>query len=703
MTDTDDQATFGDAVCMLTAGAASAAGGYTLKMSDTVRAGVKLAESELSIRLQRGRDGRVAEMNGGEITLLPPEGALRVAEQRELSFYIRLRDPSGTWNGDLVREFDEDRHVRFMLSSSTSAIFFVLYTDFRPEPLRIEVPLALIGSESWHDIVGRYVGHRVELFADGALADEDWPVGSLRGRGGRIVVGGGPDPRMETRGFHGEVDDVAIWDRGLTDAEVESLCGGASAIAGRGWEYDPVDHVQYGEAPDGGFVGDCFPFYHDGVFHFYYLLDRRNHRSKFHLGAHQWAHASSSDLTHWVHHPVAIPITDEREGSICTGSVLYHDGTWYGFYATRMLDRSEHLSIATSSDGIHFEKMLPNPVASPKHPYRNGPFRDPHVFQDPKTGQFHMLVTAELESPEFSGRGGCLAHLVSTDLRAWQQEEPFLITGYGDQPECSELFEWHGLYYLVFSHFGVAHYRISRSLFGPWERPKVDTLDGALARVMKSASFTGDRRIGTFFLDKGKGYAGCAVFREYVANPDGTLGTKWPAEMVPPTGSVLRLLGQGEGDGVEASPTRAAITKPQGFSAVSYGGIPHDFLLRCQVTAEAGTQCYGIGIRGKQNFREALNLEFEPSRRKVGWRTTTTPSWRECEVSSVYEVDGLEEALHLEVIAIGDVLDVCVNGLRTLINRQQTGDGDRLFLYCQNGRVTFDHIQVRTVLSRSQG
>ena len=96
MTDTDDQATFGDAVCMLAAGAASATGGYTLKVSDTVRSGVELAESELSIHVQQGGDGRVAEMNGGEITLLPPEGALRVAEQRELSFYIRLPDPSGT-------------------------------------------------------------------------------------------------------------------------------------------------------------------------------------------------------------------------------------------------------------------------------------------------------------------------------------------------------------------------------------------------------------------------------------------------------------------------------------------------------------------------------------------------------------------------------------------------------------------------------
>jgi len=80
---------------------------------------------------------------------------------------------------------------------------------------------------------------------------------------------------------------------------------------------------------------------------------------------------------------------------------------------------------------------------------------------------FHMLVTAELERPAVYRRGGCLAHLTSRDLRSWKQEEPFLVTGYGDQPECSELFLWRGWYYLFFSHYGLAHYRMARDPMGP--------------------------------------------------------------------------------------------------------------------------------------------------------------------------------------------------------------------------------------------
>ena len=88
------------------------------------------------------------------------------------------------------------------------------------------------------------------------------------------------------------------------------------------------------------FVGDCMPFFHDGTFHLYYLLDEDHHRARNGYGGHQWAHAASDDLIHWRHYPLAVPVGDEGEYdylSICTGSTFYHDGVYYAFYATRRL------------------------------------------------------------------------------------------------------------------------------------------------------------------------------------------------------------------------------------------------------------------------------------------------------------------------------------------------------------------------------
>ena len=147
-----------------------------------------------------------------------------------------------------------------------------------------------------------------------------------------------------------------------------------------------------------------------------------------------------------------------------------------------------------------------------------------------------MLVTACLEDWPIEGRGGCLAHLVSSDLKRWENQDPLIVPGLPGVPECPDYFAWNGWYYLIFSNEGVARYRMSREPFGPWYRPKVDTLDGPAARVMKTAPFTDGRRLGVAWIgtrreNKNDGpfqFGGNAVFRELIQHDDGTLGTKFP-------------------------------------------------------------------------------------------------------------------------------------------------------------------------------
>src|SRR4051812_12873366 len=127
--------------------------------------------------------------------------------------------------------------------------------------------------------------------------------------------------------------------------------------------------MQYFRPGGAYFAGDCMSFFHAGRFHLFYLIDENHHQGLGGLGGHQWAHASTTDLIHWEHHPLAIAITDEDEGSICTGSTFFHEGTYYGFYATRRRDWTQHLSLAVSEDGIHFRKIEPNPLAVPPPGY----------------------------------------------------------------------------------------------------------------------------------------------------------------------------------------------------------------------------------------------------------------------------------------------------------------------------------------------
>ena len=310
--------------------------------------------------------------------------------------------------------------------------------------------------------------------------------------------------------------------------------------------------------PDGPLsVGDAMPFWWKDTFHLFYLIDEGHHSKFNYLGGHIWAHASTKDLVHWGHHPLAVPLGEPGacdQYGICTGSVFHHGGTFYAFYATRTVDEytlddprrvvTERVCFSTSPDCIHFTKSPRNPILSPPPGYHRRHFRDPHVLRDPKTGRFHMLVTACLDPVPIYDRGGCLAHFVSTDLERWELTEPFIIPGLVGVPECPDYFHWNGWYYLTFLIGGWARYRMSRGPFGPWLRPRVDTIDGPGVNAMKTAVFGRDRRIGVGFLrtnrdnrdDGGYGYAGNAVFREIIQNPDGTLSTNFPREMIPARG-----------------------------------------------------------------------------------------------------------------------------------------------------------------------
>lgn len=443
-------------------------------------------------------------------------------------------------------------------------------------------------------------------------------------------------------------------------------------------------------------VGDCMPFYHDGLFHLYYLLDEGHHQALGGLGGHQWAHASSPDLIHWTHHPLALAITEDEERSICTGSVFYQDGVYYAFHAVRRPDWSQRLGIAISADGITFTKQPAPPCAEPRAGYDPLHFRDPFVFREAMTGRFHMLVTAKYLEYAIPALGGCLAHLVSDDLQRWTLVEPFLIPGFDDPPECSDLFEWNGWYYLLFSNRLQTRYRMARTPLGPWLRPALDLLDGPWSRVMKTAAFHDNRRIGAAWIgtrsgdsDSGKfQWGGHAVFRELVQQPDGTLGVKFPREMVPASGAALPLPAAALTPGTTIDGSRVHLEAGEGMAAAGVEGLPRNARITLRGVPGRSAPRFGLRLRETAPFAGGVTLDLLAAAQRV-----------EVHDAALDPVDGLDAPFTLEIILKGDLIDVCLNDRRCLINRCPQQRGDRLTLFCHTGSVTFEDLTIRRIYS----
>lgn len=100
----------------------------------------------------------------------------------------------------------------------------------------------------------------------------------------------------------------------------------------------PTDKIQYFKPIEEDlFVGDCIPFSHNGVFYLYWLIDKGHHSSLNGLGGHQWALSTSTDLINLKHYPIALGLDEEWGKSICTGSVIYAEKSFYAFYSTRLI------------------------------------------------------------------------------------------------------------------------------------------------------------------------------------------------------------------------------------------------------------------------------------------------------------------------------------------------------------------------------
>ena len=424
----------------------------SLTAQGDVSVGVELDGSDLEASLKRGGNGKAAEFRGGYLSAEQGANGKMNLSGSVMTMCIRLRNPSGNWDGPLFGKYGGDELASYYLyamdgatkpfegitgeelkvqtpyldlfsadagskavSGTKALIEFVWGTEPRQDiidglveqkcgdPLlqeakdgvmKINFPLAWIGPTDWHDLIVRFTGPKLELFIDGVLVDEEFPIGELRQSPAPCLIGADAQNGEVKAGFQGLVDHAALWDRALSGDEIVMLSGGRDVVAMRDVEIlgEEKDRLQYWR-PRGHNTraGDCMPFFHDGVFHLFYLIVRRNHHGKWQAGhgGLQIGHASTKDLVHWQHHPMALSITEQWESWLGTGDFIYHDGLYYTFQkGPSMLKEFGFGGIqkATSTDGIHFTKEGP-------HPFLHG--EDCDFFYESETGLFHLLTGTE--------------------------------------------------------------------------------------------------------------------------------------------------------------------------------------------------------------------------------------------------------------------------------------------------------------------
>jgi len=215
---------------------------------------------------------------------------------------------------------------------------------------------------------------------------------------------------------------------------------------------EPIYYPQYHMAPPKGWMNDPNGLiYHKGIYHVFY----QHYPYSPQWGAMHWGHATSTDMVHWEHQPVALTPGDsyDREGcfSGCAVddrgilSLIYTGHVWLGGTGNDEVIRQVQC-LATSTDGIHFKKhgMVLAPPPGIMH------FRDPKVwFQD---GLWWMVVGVRDEKDN-----GQIYLYRGTSLRDWTFDR-VLAASEGDMGymwECPDFFHLGKESVLMFSPQGI--------------------------------------------------------------------------------------------------------------------------------------------------------------------------------------------------------------------------------------------------------
>lgn len=473
--------------------------------------------------------------------------------------------------------------------------------------------------------------------------------------------------------------------------------------------------------PQDAWVGDLIPYYEDGTFYGFYLHDPRI-KDKEYAEETTWHLVTTKDFVHLDYRGEAIArgADDRPNKNAYTGSVIKDkDGLYHAFYTAYNEDYKingksiQSVMQAVGTDLEHLETVEDFLFVADGEMYEEFDWRDPYVYWNEDEQCYDMLLAARLKNCG-DLRGGCTALCKSKDLIHWTYERPFYAPQMYITMECPEVFKMGDYWYLVFSTFSdrfTTHYRMSRSLKGPWVIPDDDVFDTRADYAIKTAS-DGDRRFAFGWIASKYGntdfgpweWGGTMVFHELVQNQEtGELHVKvipgvkefysHRAEDTP----VITYNGTAQmtetGVSLESETLGAALHEIQGDC----------FSIEMDIHVESGHE-FGVALHTDSGMEKGYFLRMNPRRKETAWdmwpRSTQGKYQWQIKGDVPYQVETartLPEGndYHVLIIREDDICIVYINDQVVLSTRMYDHKGGYAGVYVIQGKVEMNHYSLK--------
>ncbi len=163
-----------------------------------------------------GRYGNALQFNGDDFLTVTGESDFDLNEIT-VAAWIRVDSFSRQFQAIVTKGETAWRLQRFLATDR------VMFAALGTSPRGV-VGNANVNDGEWHHVVGIYDGAMYYLYVDGQLDDSTPATGSVNNNDQPVFVG--DNSQVFNRGFDGAIDDVFVFDRGLTAAQVADLYNG---------------------------------------------------------------------------------------------------------------------------------------------------------------------------------------------------------------------------------------------------------------------------------------------------------------------------------------------------------------------------------------------------------------------------------------------------------------------------------------------
>jgi beta-fructofuranosidase len=404
----------------------------------------------------------------------------------------------------------------------------------------------------------------------------------------------------------------------------------------------------------------------------YHLFYQYNPNGSFHSTIH-WGHATSEDLVHWQHLPIALaPTPGSADADGCwSGCAVDYGGVPTLIYSGHR-NGQQRPCLATSTDELlTWQKYPGNPVIPEPPPGLDlVAFRDHTIWRE--DGVWYQLIGAGIK-----GQGGAALLYRSADLRAWKYLHPVLVgdaqrttpVWTGSMWECPDFFQLDGRHVLVTSiwekgdpgeddrlHYSVAFVgRYHERRFVPAVEHKLDHGDRYFYAPQSFCDRQG-RRIVLGWVQEGRsreaqrvaGWSGMmSLPRELTLGPDGCVRMRPVRELVTLRAEHMLC---------------AAMAVPAGQSVVLPEIVGDTLELLVELVLAPGGRC-GLAVRRAPDGAEQTVILYDSATRQLivdRERSSLNPDAdRSLHVAPLSLPVG--EPLRLQIFLDGSVLEVYAN------------------------------------------